>query len=132
MEGVIGVRDEIEGRAIAQFVGRPPKKIEPGQGIVRPLQKQHGNNDVGEVLGPRHRGLARRVKGKREEDQAHDAGQGAIAWAWDVIRPPKDRPPANSGTPSAKRNASAAAARTVACARGGLSVRLLPFSMYGN
>jgi hypothetical protein len=57
---------------------------------------------------------------------------GSSAWAWDVIGPPNERPPANRGRLPALRPASANAARPVTCAVAGLSGRRLPFSMYGN
>jgi hypothetical protein len=45
------------------------------------------------------------------------------------MRPPKDLPPANSRTPAKRADAQATAARTVACASAGASVRFLPCSM---
>ena len=65
----------------------------------------------------------------RTSGSAH-AGQGAWAWACEVILPPKDLPPARSGSPVAA--AVATAARTVAWATRGVSGRREPRSIDGN
>jgi len=74
--------------------------------------------DVGEMGGAIGRGLSGRMQGKAEEGKACD-----------VMRPPKDLPPAISASPAQRRAASATAARTAACATPGGSGRLLPLSM---
>jgi hypothetical protein len=71
---------------------------------------------------------------KREPDDTMPAtpGKGASACAWDVMRPPNDLPPANSGRPGSISRAAPAAFRTVSWASFGPSARRDPFSMNGN
>ena len=60
---------------------------------------------------------------------ARTPGSGSLACACDVMRPPKDLPPAISGSSGKARDAAAIAARTVAWASCGGSGRLAPRSM---
>ena len=56
----------------------------------------------------------------------------AAAAAVEVIRPPNDLPPANTGRPSARRAVSSTARRTVSSRIGRGSGRRRPFSRYGK
>jgi len=81
------------------------------------------------MIGPLAGWFPRRVERKAEEGEAGDTASGVFAWACEVMRPPKDLPPAISGRPGQARAASATAPRTAACAIAGGSGRLPPFSI---
>ena len=57
--------------------------------------------------------------GKPRNASPHTPRSGALACACEVIRPPKDFPPAMSGNPGSQPSAVSTAARTVACATAG-------------
>ena len=75
------------------------------------------------------RRLAGRVEREAEEDEPATPGSGSAAWAFEVIRPPNDLPPAKSGRPGISRRRFAPRRAPSAVASGGRSGRRLFASM---
>jgi hypothetical protein len=112
---MIGRFEEPQRRPFAEARDERFDERDFGERVARSLKEQHRYADRREVLGALGRGPSRRMQRKAQEH--------------DVMRPPNDLPPANSGTPGKRRAASATAARTVAMATVGESGRFDPRSM---
>ena len=75
---MIAVLDGDEGGAFAERFSKLAHQRDVGERIARPLQEQHGDFDLEEMLGALLRGAARRMQRKSEERQAAHARERSL------------------------------------------------------
>ena len=129
MEGMISLIEQLHRRAGPSASTMGTSNLVFAKRVACPLQEQHRDMHIGQMPRPLVGRLVGGMQRKTEENQASHLGNGAAACVWDVMRAPKDLPPANNGSPCVSRLAAATAARTVACASAGRSGRFDAASM---
>src|SRR5688572_1031878 len=72
MEGMIGLIEELQRRALAQAFDHRLELAELGQRVARALQEQHRYVNLREMIGALSRRLARRMQWKTEKDKTFD------------------------------------------------------------
>ena len=72
---MVGLLHQMQRRRLAQPLDDGFEQVKFRQRIARPLQEQHGDPDVGEMLRPVAGRFSRRVQRKAEEREPAHAGQ---------------------------------------------------------
>src|SRR5437879_4763633 len=75
MEGMVGALEKVERCAIAELRDGRLEEPQLGEFVLGPLQEQHRDLYVREMLGPLDRGLAGRMEREAKKRQAAYAGQ---------------------------------------------------------
>ena len=73
---MISAFDRVQRCARPESIDDGEQKIGSGEGVPRPLQKEHRKVYTVEVIGALDPRLARRMEGKAEKDEAPNSRQG--------------------------------------------------------
>src|SRR6516225_2404162 len=126
---MISVCEQLQRYALAKLLAKRLNLIERRQSIAGTLQEQHRDLNVEQMRGALLDGRPAGCSGNPRKASPQTPCSGAFSCACDVIRPPKDLPPAMRGVSGSRHSAAPTAARTVACASRGGSGRLAPRSI---
>jgi hypothetical protein len=100
--------------AVAELGEHGSQLAEIGERIARALEEEHRQIHLAQVRGARAAGAPDAWSGKPKNAIPRTSGSARWDAAVDVMRPPSDLPPANSGSSGAALAAASIAARTVA------------------
>ena len=129
MERMIGSVDDEQFGAFAELCTERPEKLQLRQRIARALEKKQRHGHIRKMLAALRAGPAGGMQRESEKIKPRTPSSGALAAAKDVMRPPIDFPPANSGKSPACFFAAVTAARTVSVSTLSESGRLVRFSV---
>src|SRR5258706_4484027 len=134
-----GTWNEWSASSNISSVARSPRRFTIGSSNVRsarasrePWRKSIGTFTWKRCAGRSSEGFPAACNGNPIKPRPRTVANGSTDCACEVMRPPKDLPPAKRGMPGIRFAASATAPRTAACATLGGSGRFDFASMYGN
>ena len=128
---MVGSVQEVECRVLAELFADRLQKVQIRQFVARAAEEEHRDRDRAEVVRALRVGLAGLMRGKEKKTRPCTPSRGVSEAAVEVMRPPKEWPPARRRRSVAAMRATATAARTVAVQTSRES-RPLPCSMYGK
>ena len=78
VKGMVGMLEQSQRGALAEAFAERSEQRNIGERIMRPLQEEHGDADLGEVCRALVGRLARRMEREAEKGEAAHAGQRAL------------------------------------------------------
>ena len=110
---MVGRVHGVERRAAAELLADRPEQVHVRQLVARPAEEEHGTVTAARWSARFVSGLPGWWSGKEKKTSPRTPSSGDSEAAVDVMRPPKEWPPARSGRSGAASCAAATAERTV-------------------